>query len=236
MNKIQAITTHHDISYQDEQQLKNQRIGVSILFFINGFSFANLPTRLPELQQFYGVSNTELGLGLLCSSVGALVAMVLSSRIIARFGSRRVATVTALSFAAVPPFMTWIPYLAVLLPLFFVIGTAIGLLEVAMNAQAIEVERRFKRPILASFHAVFSIGGGIGAAVGAAMTWGEVSIFVHFLVVAMGSVGLLIWAAFHLLSEGKMEEKEENGLFERNSSLFCRLLYSLSAAWQVKVL
>jgi fucose permease len=208
MDKIQAITMHPVI--KGEQRLKNQRIAVSILFFVNGFSFANLPTRLPELQRFYGVSNTQLGLVLVCSSVGALVAMLLSSRVMARFGSRRVATVTALTFAAVPPFLTFIPYVAVLLPLFFVIGSAIGSLEVAINAQAVEAERLFKRPIMASFHAVFSIGGGIGAAVGAAMAWGEVSIFVHFLVVAMGLVSLLTWAAFHLVSEEKKEKNEGN--------------------------
>jgi fucose permease len=199
MDKIQAITMHPVI--KGEQRLKNQRIAVSILFFVNGFSFANLPTRLPELQRFYGVSNTQLGLVLVCSSVGALVAMLLSSRVMARFGSRRVATVTALTFAAVPPFLTFIPYVAVLLPLFFVIGSAIG---------SLEAERLFKRPIMASFHAVFSIGGGIGAAVGAAMAWGEVSIFVHFLVVAMGLVSLLTWAAFHLVSEEKKEKNEGN--------------------------
>ncbi len=193
-----TLSDSHDF-YRHRGLLK-RRIAVSILFFVNGFGFANLPTRMPELQQFYGVTNTQLGLVLLCSSMGALLAMLFSSRLMVRFGSRRIATVTALSFATVPPFLTLIPYLSVLLPLFFLIGAAIGSLEVAMNAQAVEVERQFKRPMMASFHAVFSIGGGLGASFGAAMTWGKASIFLQFLTVSVVSVGLLVWAAFHLLS------------------------------------
>ncbi len=192
MNKTQAIMPLQDI--------KQNRIAVTILFFTNGFGFASLPTRLPELQRFYNVTNTELGLILLCSSIGALAAMLLSSRVMARFGSRKVATVTAIGFSAVPPFLTFIPYLGILLPLFFVLGAAIGSLEVAMNAQAIEVERRFERPLMSSFHAFFSIGGGFGAAFGTAMTWGHFSVFIHFSIVSILSVGLLVWAAFHLLT------------------------------------
>jgi fucose permease len=199
----------HIASYYKERRLARSRVAVAILFFVNGFNFANLPTRLPELQRFYAVSNTQLGLVLLCSSVGALAAMLFSGRIKARFGSRRVATVTALGFVAVPPFLTLIPQLTVLLPLFFILGAAIGSLEVAMNNQAIEVERLFKRPLMSSFHAVFSIGGGLGAAFGSAMTWGNVSIFTHFLLVAIGSVLLLIWGSFFFLSEDEMIKTDE---------------------------
>lgn len=196
-------------NYHKQNWLTERRIAVTILFFVNGFGFASLPTRLPELQRFYNVSNTELGLILLCSSIGALAAMLMSSRVMHRFGSRKVATVTAIGFAAVPPFLTFIPYLDVLIPLFFLLGAAIGSLEVAMNAQAIEVERQFERPLMSSFHAFFSIGGGVGAAFGAAMTWGNMSVFIHFLCVALLSVGLLIWAAFHLLDFKTSDETAE---------------------------
>ncbi|MBL7818909.1 MAG: MFS transporter [Saprospiraceae bacterium] len=210
INKEYTFDKINDLPNSINQKwLTQRRIAVSILFFVNGFGFANLPTRLPELQQYYGVSNTQLGLILLCSSFGALAAMLLSSRVMLRFGSRQVAAVTAIGFAAVPPFLTFIPYLSVLLPLFFIMGAAIGSLEVAMNAQAIEVERLYKRPLMSSFHAVFSIGGGIGAAFGTAMTWGNVSVFIHFLVVAIISVGLLIWSAFHLLPQKTASESIE---------------------------
>jgi fucose permease len=198
------VADSHDFS-KGKQRMR-RRIAVAILFFVNGFGFASLPTRLPELQRFYNVSNTQLGLVLLCSSFGALAAMLLSSRVMARFGSQRVAAVTALSFASVLPFLTFIPYLSVLLPLFFLLGAAIGSLEVAMNAQAVEVERQFKRPLMSSFHAVFSIGGGIGAAVGTAMTWGNLSVFIHFLTVSVVSIGLLIWAISNLLPKNVMDE------------------------------
>jgi fucose permease len=230
MNKQQAIMHHLDIEDFTKKQLLKGRISVTIVFFVNGFGFASLPTRLPELQRFYNVSNTELGLILLCSSVGALAAMLLSSRLMARFGSRRIATVTALGFSVVPPFLTFIPYLSVLLPLFFILGAAIGSLEVAMNAQAIEVERQFKRPLMSSFHAFFSIGGGIGASFGTAMTWMNASVFIHFLFVSLLSVGLLIWAVFHLLTIKTNETDTADATIQTTKSLKAQRLIVLPIA------
>jgi fucose permease len=53
------------------------------------------------------------------------------------------------------------------------LGAGNGILDVSMNAQAVALERRYGRPILSSFHGLFSLGGFAGAAVtGLAMSGG----------------------------------------------------------------
>jgi hypothetical protein len=44
-----------------------------------------------------------------------------------------------------------------------VLGTLNAVLDVAMNAQGVMVEDAYERPIMSSFHALFSLGGLAGA-------------------------------------------------------------------------
>ena len=68
----------------------------------------------------------------------------------------------AVRFCAVP-----LPLLAADFPLlltaFVLLGIGIGALDVAMNAHAVLVEERYRRPIMSSFHGLFSLGGLVGA-------------------------------------------------------------------------
>src|SRR5207253_2045917 len=77
---------------------------------------------------------------------------------------RAVAT-TAAGFSALLPLPLFAPSLAVLVTMLFALGMANGALDVSMNAQAAAVERRWSRPIMSSFHALWSLGGLVGAGV-----------------------------------------------------------------------
>ena len=124
---------------------RNQ-LAVMVLFFVSGFMYAGLLARLPEMQRLYNVSNTALGAILLCSSLGALATMLGASRLMQRFGSAKLATIAAIAFCLVVPFMPFIPSVRTLIPLFFALGATVGLLDVTMNAEAVKVEKAFKKP------------------------------------------------------------------------------------------
>jgi hypothetical protein len=66
----------------------------------------------------------------------------------------------------------------------FVLGLASGALDVAMNAQGIEVERHVARPILSGLHGLWSVGLGLGAGVAALAAAIDADPLEHFAVVA----------------------------------------------------
>ena len=160
------------------------RIAVGALFFINGFAFATWVSRIPEVQRALGLTPALLGAALMGLGVGSFVAMPVAGWLIAGTGSRRVVAVSALACAALLAplaFAADAVTLGVALGLF---GAAMGAMDVAMNAQGVELEHRVGRPILSGFHALFSLGGMSGAASGGVIAAAGLSVPAHFGIMA----------------------------------------------------
>ena len=175
------------------------RFAVSMLFFLNGAIFATWATRIPAVQARLALSPGELGLSLLGAAAGALVAMNLSGYLAARFGSRSVTIIAALILCLVLPLLALAPTLPALVAALVLFGASNGSMDVAMNTQGVVVERQYRRPILNSFHACYSLGGLVGALAGGLVASHSIAILPHFLGVALLCVILILSVAFCLL-------------------------------------
>ena len=200
--------------------MRINRLAVSFFFFINGFQYANWVARLPEVQTLYGVSNTTLGTILLCSAAGAISAMPFAGLLTIRLGSRLVTIITALGFVFAVPFIPLISNLWGIYTLFFMFGVFGGSEDVAMNGQAVYVERLYKKPILASFHGVWSIGTALGAGFGALFAKLHIGLFPHLLSVSTLSLAMIAWAAFNLIKDGPLSTTSENNEKNNENSTF----------------
>src|SRR4029453_1817482 len=76
-----------------------------------------------------------------------------------------------------------------------------GGLDVAMNAQAALVEQRYARPIMSSFHGLWSIGGLVGAALGGLIATQGVTVRTHLLDVAIVATIIAVFAPRWLLAD-----------------------------------
>jgi MFS family permease len=186
------------------------RIAVKLIFFINGFVHANLAARFPRVQELFDIDNGTLGFVLLSSSVGALLAMPFTGWLIIRNGSRRITIFSIFLYCIFVPLVPIMPGLPGLIILFFIMGLTAGMLDVSMNSQAVMVERIHEKPIMTSFHALFSIGMVAGAFCGALFVKLETTLFVHFAVIVGMSVTAAAWARYHLIHD-KPKEKEVDG-------------------------
>lgn len=175
------------------------RLAVAILFFLNGAIFATWATRLPAVQARLLLTTGKLGLALLGTAVGALVAMNLSGYLAARFGSRSVTTIAAVSLCAMLPLLALAPTFPALVVTLVLFGACNGSMDVAMNTQGVVVERQYGRPILNSFHACYSLGGLVGALVGGLVAAHGLAPLPHFLGIALLFVILTLSAARLLL-------------------------------------
>lgn len=177
------------------------RIAVKIAFFINGFVFASWVSRLPRIQELYNADNGTIGLVLLSSSVGAVSAMPFTGWAIIKNGSRRITIFAAISYCAIVPLIPFMPDIIALIGLYFLMGVSTGMLDVAMNAQAVMVEQVYKKPIMTSFHALFSIGMMLGAWSGALFIDLGYDLGYHLFIVVVPSMIAVWWANRNLIHD-----------------------------------
>ncbi|HKG24197.1 MAG TPA: MFS transporter [Thermomicrobiales bacterium] len=140
-------------------QARAARRAVMATFGINGLALSSWFPHIPAVQRKLELSDGTLGVALLGTAVGALVATTASGWVIARVGSRLTTQVAVLALCASLPLPGLAPNLVLLVLSLVLLGAANGVLDVAMNTQAVAVEKRYRRPIMSTFHGVFSLGG-----------------------------------------------------------------------------
>lgn len=179
--------------------LRPTRLALAAFFLLNGVGIASWAAHVPFVKQKFALSDASLGIALLTMAAGSVAALLFSGHLVARFGDRAVIIIGAGVFCAALPLLMLVParpLLFLLLPCF---GACIGAMEVAINSQAVVVEEQFGRPIMSSFHALFSVGGLLGAAVaGLALSRG-VSPAAHMITVSISLAALTALALPHLL-------------------------------------
>ena len=189
------------------------RLAVKIIFFLNGFVHANYFSRLPRIQEQFSIDNGVVGLVLLASSIGALIAMPFTGWLIIRNGSRRVTIFGIFFYCSLIPFIPWMPNLWTLMVLFFALGVSSGMSDVAMNAQAVMVEKQMQKPIMTSFHALFSIGMALGAFAGAFFTKTGTGLPIHFTVISIISLITVCIARYYLVHDKPQIKTTEEPAF-----------------------
>ncbi|MEL7362219.1 MAG: MFS transporter [Bacteroidota bacterium] len=162
-----------------------------------GVLYGSWAARIPEIQAQTGLNEAQLGAALLGLALGLVISASATGSLVARHGAHRIALVglAVMGLSQAGPGLA--ESLWPLTGAFVLIGLASGLVDVSMNAWAVEVETRGGRPILGACHGVFSLGGMLGAGLGAAMAALDVSLFVHFTAAGVVFAGLAIaqgWA------------------------------------------
>ncbi|HEY1084965.1 MAG TPA: MFS transporter [Prosthecobacter sp.] len=189
------------------------RRAVSALFFMNGALFATWVSRIPAIQQGLGMSHGFLGLALLGMAGGALIAMPLAGRASSCYGSHRVCQVSATLYSLMLPLLALAPDKVTFMLALAAFGASHGALDVAMNAQAVLVEKQYDRPVMASFHALFSLGGLAGAGMGAGFAALEAMPLLHYMLAALllgCGGGLVVFHHLHVEHPGEMQAGPEN--------------------------
>jgi len=145
---------------------------VSTYFLLMGLTTAVWVARIPAIKERLSLSDGRLGLALLAAPAGLILATLVAGRLVDRYGSGRMTRVAGASFCLLLIAPGLARSMAGLMAVLLVIGLAGGTMDVSMNAHGVRVETAYRRPIMASMHACYSLGGLGGALFGGAFAWG----------------------------------------------------------------
>ena len=175
------------------------RLAVATVFFVNGAILASWVPHVPLIKARHAFSDGQLGIVLLSMAAGAVLALPAAGWLVGRLGSRIMTALAAVALCLALPLPVLSPTVGLLCLALGVLGACNGTLDVSMNAQAGLVEADYRRPIMSSFHGLFSLGGLAGAAVASVVLWLGVSGSGHVLVVAFVGLCAVGTALFHLV-------------------------------------
>lgn len=212
--KYKIVTTETD----NISNKSRSRLAVTLYSIAQGFIFATWASRLPDISSEFGMTDVlSYGALMFMLPVGKFLAIPIVGYLFPRFGSKVTVLISIMLFALTLPLIALIPINFVLLgSLVFIFGIAWNMTDISLNTQAIEVEKIYKRPIIASFHASWSFAAVIGALVGYLMYNLEISIQYHFIGASLFGVIIILSMYKYLLDVSQVvidndvkEEKEE---------------------------
>lgn len=175
-----------------------EQTATRLTFFLVGLVQGAWAPLVPFARVRLGINDSELGLLLLCLGLGSMIAMPVTGALTSRFGCRRAIVPAGLLFILTLPALAYLGTWTGMAIALAVFGATIGTVDVAMNLQAVVVEREARRPMMSGFHALFSFGGIVGAA-GAS---GMLAAGIHDPVVVAVVIGALALACLAAASSG----------------------------------
>ncbi|MGP4130318.1 MFS transporter [Pantoea tagorei] len=159
-------------------------LGTRLVFLIAGLGMSSWAPLVPFASQRLALSGASLGALLLCLGMGSLAAMPVTGALVGRFGCRRVIFGSTLVTLATLPLLATLATTGSMAATLIIFGAGLGMLDVAMNVQAVEVEKAASKPMMSGFHGFFSLGGILGA--------GAVSLLLSVGLSPLASVALVL--------------------------------------------
>jgi fucose permease len=164
------------------------RNAVFLIFALSGVSIASWVARTPSIRDVLGASTFQMGLLVFGLALGSIVGLTTSSHVLARIGSATTIRLSLLSVAlglVITGIGATMASFAVVVIGLAIFGLGNGTCDVAMNVEGAANERALNRTVMPLFHALFSGGTILGAALGAAAEFGGLSIVAHLVIIAV---------------------------------------------------
>ncbi|WKK83867.2 MFS transporter [Marivirga arenosa] len=176
------------------------RLAISTIFFCYGLTFASWAARIPTIQENFNLSEAQLGTLLLMLPIGSFISLPIAGALVAKWNSfivTRFAIILYLLSLVIISFIDNIYMLGILL---FFFGGMGNMVNIAINTQAVNLEKEYNRNIMASFHGMWSLAGFFGAIIGAYMIGADILLQYHYIIIFSTSVIAAIISFKYLLN------------------------------------
>jgi MFS family permease len=176
-----------------EISLTRLRRSNAVYFFISGFGYSSWTSRIPGIKESLKLNDAHFGTLLFMMPVGLILTMPFTGKLLDHFKSRTIMLTGAMVYNGVLACIGFSRYTWVLGITLFFFGSSRNMMNLSMNAQAIGVQALYKRSIMSSFHAVWSMAGFAGAAFGYLMVTQNIIPAWHLLGVSLLLTALTLY-------------------------------------------
>ena len=174
------------------------RLVVGVMFFLAGLCFASWASRIVTVQQTLGLSDAGLGAVLFSLPVGLMCSLPFSGWIITVIGSKRLLIISLIVYSLALISLSLAQNVVQLICCLICFGFASNSVNISVNTQAVAAEVMYKKPIMASFHGLWSLAGFTGAGIGTFMIANGIAPLHHFILITVIVIVMIILTAKYL--------------------------------------
>lgn len=190
------------------------RLACMFYFMAPGLAYGLVTSRMPALKNMTGATEGELGIILLCFGLSALIGLAFAPRLIAKISAKTTLLASSLAcmvFVVLVSFSSSVWFFGIAMAL---LGICMGLCDVTMNVQGVEVERAYKKSSMNILHAGYNIGAAAAACAGSIFAATNFGVWVNFVLPVAVMAGMLWWAEPRLVTVNleKPERSESSPL------------------------
>ena len=185
------------------------RLACMFYFMAPGLAYGLVTSRMPALKNMTGATEGELGIILLCFGLSALIGLAFAPRLIAKISAKTTLLASSLAcmvFVVLVSFSSSVWFFGIAMAL---LGICMGLCDVTMNVQGVEVERAYKKSSMNILHAGYNIGAAAAACAGSIVAATNFGVWVNFVLPVAVMAGMLWWAEPRLVT-GNLEKPERS--------------------------
>ena len=209
----------------DKERTKSDQFALIAAFAIQGFLAITYLPRIPEIIEQIDVSFALWGLIIGLAGLGSLIPLLITNRLVGKFGTRPIVRISSLMIVLTTAslgFATngWM-YFAFHAAMMF----SMSFFNIAVNAQSVMLQKKVKKVILGKFHAAWSIGAGISAAVSGILA-SFMSLQLHLVL-----VGLMAIVAFEVSIRSMLKPSEDGHREERQAAQKVPFFKSPNQLW-----
>src|SRR5580704_13628014 len=146
-----------------DTEVKWPKWALAVLFLVDGAGFGTWAAHVPVFKQVLNIENGSLTFVLISVIVGAIISMPVTGQLTARYGSRRVIRIVAITYVLMIGLLAQASSFLLLVLFAGLFGAAKGAFDVSVNAQAIAVEKHYRQSSMSFFQGCWSAGGLLGA-------------------------------------------------------------------------
>jgi len=195
---MEDIITHSITEVQYKRSKLTLRLVVGVMFFLAGLCFASWASRIVTVQQTLGLSDAGLGAVLFSLPVGLMCSLPFSGWIITIIGSKRLLIISLIVYSLALISLSLAQNVVQLIGCLICFGFASNTVNISVNTQAVAAEVMYKKPIMASFHGLWSLAGFTGAGIGTFMIANGIAPLHHFILITAIVIVMIILTAKYL--------------------------------------
>ena len=194
------------------------RRAVAAMFFIAGLCFSSWASRIATIQQKLGLSEAALGAVLFALPVGLMLSLPLAGWAVNKVGSRKVLAISLSMYGLALAGLGFVDNVYMLAANLLLFGVASNSVNISVNTQAVATELLYSKPIMASFHGVWSLAGFIGAGIGTVMIGQGVDPMPHFILITIITI-IAVLICWRYLIKDKGAEKKKSTFAKPDAAL-----------------